>query len=120
MNKSQQGGFESPNKKQRELLEKEFKVNEDFSITRSDYEAMPCPMLSFNWSDARMEELAKTIAAGLEGYNYDETSPYLRDEKEDDFWREMENCAVRLGMEYYEDFSDEHMAQLDKEWESIK
>lgn len=108
------------NEKQKQLLEKEFRVNDEFSISRGDYENMPCPMLAWTWNDARMEELAKTIAAELEGYNYDETSPYLQDHKEKDFRKEMENCAVRLGMEYYDDFYEDYLAELEYDWLSVE
>ncbi len=108
------------NEKQKALLEKEFKVNDEFSISRSDYENMPCPMLAWTWGDFQMEELAKRIALELEDYNYDETSPYLQDEKENDFWIEMENCAVRMGMEYYEDFDEDYLAELEYDWLNLK
>lgn len=108
------------NDKQKEILEKEFKVNDEFSITRGDYESMPCQMLAWTWSDDQMKLLAKNIAFELTKYNYDETSPYLQDEKEDNFLREMENCAVKMGMEYYEDFDDDYIAELEYEWLSVQ
>ena len=108
------------NERQKALLEKEFDVNEQFSITRGDYENMPCPMLAWTWSDRQMTELAKEIALELSNYNYDEASPYYQEEKEENFWKEMENCAVRLGMEYYEDFDDDYLAELEYDWINLK
>ena len=43
-------------KKQEELLDKKFKVNEHFSIRRRDYEELPCHMLAWCWNDDRMKE----------------------------------------------------------------
>lgn len=104
------------NEKQKELLLKKFKINKDFDIRRIDYESMPDPMLAWNWTDTQMSELAKSIAPLLDDYNnYDN-----EDEAEDDFWREMENAAVRMGMEYYEDMDESRIQELDKQFKSIK
>ena len=104
------------NERQKELLQKEFKVNENFNITRNDYECMPAPMLAWNWTDTQMSELAKSIAPLL-----DEPDNYNNeDEMEDDFWREMENAAVRMGMRYYEDMDVEELRELDKQFNNIK
>ena len=109
------------NKKQQELIEKEFKVNDEFSISRGDYESMPCAMLAWNWSDSKMQELANKVAKELTLYNFGD-SDYAdrKEQKEDAFWKEMENVAVSMGMEYYEDMEDEEITRLDKEWENIK
>lgn len=104
------------NERQEKLLLKKFKVNKDFDIRRIDYESMPDPMLAWNWTDTQMLELAKSIAPLLDDYNnYDN-----EDDAEDDFWREMENAAVRMGMEYYEDMDGSRIQELDKQFESIK
>lgn len=103
------------NKTQEQLLTKQFKVNEHFAITRADYEDMPDPMLAFTWSDERMEELARRIASNL--CPYDENDP---EGMEDDFWKEMEDEAVRMGMEYYEDFTDDEFDSINKVWDNIK
>ena len=109
------------NKKQQELIEKEFKVNDEFSISRGDYESMPCPMLAWNWTDEKMQELANRVAKELTLYNFGDSDCADRKEQiEDAFWKEMENVAVSMGMEYYEDMEDEEIARLDKEWENIK
>ena len=104
------------NEKQKELLLKKFKISKDFDIKRIDYESMPDPMLAWNWTDAQMEELAKSIAPLLDDYNnYDN-----EDEAEEDFWREMENAAVRMGMEYYEDMDVRRIQELNKQFDNIK
>ena len=56
------------NKKQEEILYKEFRVNDRFTITRGDYEGFPCAMVAYNWTDEQMEELAKEVGEELEGY----------------------------------------------------
>lgn len=103
------------NKRQKEILDKEFKVNEHFSIARGDYEGMPDPMIAFTWSDEQMKQLAKNISNEL--CRYDENDP---EGMEDDFWATMENVAVRNGMGYYEDLTDDELDQLNKQWDNIK
>lgn len=104
------------NEKQEELLLKKFKINKDFDIKRIDYESMPDPMLAWNWTDTQMEELAKSIAPLLDDYNnYDN-----EDEAEEDFWREMENAAVRMGMRYYKDMDVREIRELNKQFDNIK
>ena len=105
------------NKKQEELMFKEFKVNEHSSIRRYDYESFPCAMLAFTWTDEQMQDLAEKIAAELSDYeDYDGDDEAY----ESDFWVTMENVAVENGMEYYEDFSDEKIEALNKNWKEIK
>ena len=107
--------------KQQTLLEKEFKVNEHFAITRGDYENMPCPMLAWTWSDERMKELAANISTELSQYRYASVDKEgLKEEMDDAFWKEMEDCAVRMGMEYYEDFDDDYRAELEYDWMNLK
>jgi hypothetical protein len=101
--------------KQEDILKQEFKVNEHFAISRGDYENMPDPMLAWNWTDEQMRELA-----GLTNQNlclYDKNDP---EGMEDDFWKTMEDCAVYLGMRYYEDMDDNEIAELDKEFAKLK
>ena len=105
--------------KKDKLLQKEFKVNEDFSVARGDYESLPCPMLAWTWTDAQMEALAKDIANELSQYSYDDSHD-IQDQKEDAFWKEMEDCAVAMGMEYYEDMTDEEYYQHEKDWQNLK
>lgn len=107
------------NKKQEEILYKEFKVNDRFTITRGDYEGFPCAMVAYNWTDEQMEELAKEIGEELEGYAewYDDLDC---EGYEEDFWIVMENIAVKKGMQYYEDLSDEEYKKACEEWRDIE
>lgn len=107
------------NKKQEEILYKEFKVNDRFTITRNDYESFPCAMVAYNWTDEQMEELAKEVGEELEGYAewYDDLDC---EGYEEDFWIAMENIAVRKGMQYYEDLSDEEYKKACEEWRDIE
>lgn len=102
-------------KRQKELLEKEFKVNEHFAIKRGDYENMPCPMLAWTWSDERMTELAANISQSLA--RWDAGDP---EGMEDDFWKTMEDEAVRMDMAYYEDLDDDERASLEYDWMNLK
>ena len=106
-------------KTKKEIMSKEFKVNDDFTICRPDYEGLPCPMCAWKWSDEQMTALAKNIAAELEQYSYDECYD-LQDQKEDAFWREMEICAVAMGMKYYEDMTDEEFHKTEEEWNNLE
>ena len=103
------------NKKQEQILNKKFKVNRHFSITRSDYEDMPDPMEARNWSDEKMTELAKSIKLNLCEYDKND-----KEAMEDNFWYTMEKEAVKMGMRYYEDLDEEEMNKSDSEWEQIK
>lgn len=90
-------------------LEKEFVVpyknfvGENYTICRIDYESMPIPMKADAFTDAQMAMLAETIANELQQYVFDKECPYYEDELDDAFWKEMETCAVKAGMAYYED-----------------
>lgn len=85
-------------------LNKEFKVGfKDYTISRSDYEDMSAPMNTDGFDDEKMTELAKCIGVELKKWNFDEESEYYEDEVEAAFWQEMEDCAVAMGMTYYED-----------------
>ena len=101
--------------KQEAILKQEFKVNEHFSISRGDYEGMPDSMLAWTWSDDRMTELAARINQNLAPW--DDSNPEGMD---DDFWKTMEDEAVRMGMEYYEDFDDDYCAELEYKWNQMK
>lgn len=102
------------NKKQEEILQKEFKVNDRFTITRGDYEGLPCAMVAYGWTDGQMENLAKEIGKELEGYKVLNSEDY--DEK---FWAAMENVAVRKGMQYYEDLPEEEYKRTCEEWNNL-
>lgn len=114
------------NRKQEELLRKEFPVaGTHQSITRHLYEVeYPCSMQAWNWTDEQMEKLAKMISGEcsdcndevklLENGNEDE-----RDEWFGYFYEFCENCAVRMGMRYYEDMTDEEFKAQNSEWNAI-
>lgn len=103
------------NKKQTEIITKKFKVNDKFDITRGDYEGLPCAMIAWEWSDGKMELLAKRIGAELKNYSTFEDA----ESEEDAFWVEMENVACQMGMGYYEDLTDKEFAANNKRWNSI-
>lgn len=83
---------------------KEFATGfKNYTISRIDYESMPCPMDTKNFDDEKMQELANRIGNELKQWNFDEDSPYYKDDVDDAFWKEMEDCAVEMNMPYYED-----------------
>ena len=102
------------NKKQTEILEKKFRVNEYYSITRSDYENMPDAMFAWSWNDERMKKLAENIKANLA--EWDEND---EEAMELDFWKTMEDEAVRMGMEYYEDMDDKRIESIENDWNNV-
>lgn len=86
---------------------KEFPIGfQNYTISRSDYESMPDPMKTDGFDDDKMKALAKRIGVELKKWNFDKESVYYEDAVEDAFWREMEECAVAMGMTYYEDDVD--------------
>lgn len=101
-------------KKKGEILNKEFRVNEHFTISRCDYESFPCPMFAWKWTDEQMEELANRIDQKL--CRYDENDP---DGMEDDFWKTMEDEAVAMGMQYYEDLTEAEYESQKNEWGNL-
>ena len=85
-------------------MTKEFATGfKDYTISRIDYESMPCPMDTKDFDDEKMQELANRIGEELNQRNFDEESPYYDDVLADAFWSEMERCAVEMNMPYYED-----------------
>lgn len=103
-------------------MEKYFKVNGLDIVCRMDYESMPCPMYATEFTDDQMQDLAETIYLALHnGYDYGldadnyfsnskllmELNPYLYEDIDSAFWKEMEDIAVAMGMRYYEDMTDE-------------
>lgn len=100
-------------------------INSEFSkngivITRGDYESLPCPLCAKEFTDEQMNTLADNIANILSsqyGYNEYEISCLKEDSQEledyyNAFWKEMEECAVAMGMRYYEDMSDEEYEKI--------
>lgn len=113
--------FSNLTKKQEELLYKEFRVNEYYTITRNDYESFPCAMIAFKWSDEKMQELADNIGRELEGcMEWHDGRNMGSEEWDEDFWSVMESTAVEMGMQYYEDLSKEEYDRVCKEWDDIK
>lgn len=102
-------------KNKEEIMNKEFRVSEHFTISRGDYESFPCPMFAWKWTDEQMEELAKSIGQKL--CRYDENDP---DGMEDDFWITMEDEAVAMGMQYYDDLTKAEFESQNREWNNIK
>lgn len=85
-------------KKDKEILEKEFVVEGKRTICRGDYESLPLPMKAYDWTDEQMQELAEYIGREI-GIPTDETYNTKSDEA---FDRAFEDCAVKMGMEYYD------------------
>jgi hypothetical protein len=89
-------------------MNKVFSCN-GIEICREDYESMPCAMKASEFSDKEMQSLIDNIACVMAGvYGYTEHEIQNLDERGKDkfneiFWREMEWCAVNMGMRYYED-----------------
>lgn len=107
-------------------LEKYFEVNGMPIVSRLDYEGLPCAMYGMEFSDEKMQRLADLIYNSL-SVNYrieDKTLKEYFSENRDNvedvedidnaFWREMEECAVYLGMRYYEDMSVEEYTEITK------
>lgn len=109
------------NQKQNEILEKEFKIKgaSRHSITRGEFESFPDPMLAWNWTDEQMEKLAENISLEF-GYDEYPTNENDINELEDWYYRVMENEAIKLGMQYYEDMTDEEIDELNAEFDKIK
>jgi hypothetical protein len=100
-------------------LKTEF-VSGGVGITREDYESLPCAMYAMEFTNAQMQELVDRIANVLSsqyGYNeyeiscLEEYSQELEDYY-DVFWVVMEECAIDMGMRYYEDMTDEEYNKI--------
>lgn len=106
------------NRKQIELLNKEFPINNssEWQISRGEYEGFPCPMVAFNWSDEQMEALSKEIGKEFDPYMNENDAEWM----EEEFYRIIENVAVRMGMRYYEDLTSQEHIKIDKEFENIR
>lgn len=112
-------------KKDGDILSKEFSHN-GVTITRYDFESMPCPMYAKELGDDVMQKIAKDAYEYLIGigWEYSQISKYLGDRKhkvsefnttetiemdalEADFWGAIEKAAIENGMRYYEDIKEE-------------
>lgn len=93
-------------------------------VSRGDYEGLPCPMYAGEFDDEKMSELARLIYQMLNSnyrYTNKELEKYFNDpsanvdeDLDNAFWKEMEEIAVRMGMRYYEDMSEEEYNNLCK------
>ena len=108
-------------KKDDEILFNEFSHN-GVTITRYDFESMPCRMfakelgddvmqkiaketyewlISIGWEDAQVSKYLEDRTKSLEGMKTEEQIE--ADAIEADFWKYMEKTAIENGMRYYED-----------------
>ncbi len=101
--------------KQQALLEKEFKIDANLSVSRGDYESLPSPMCAWTWHDRRMKELARRIAMQMVCFKSTDQDRIMAE-----FWRVMENVAVEMGMEYYEDMPQKRADELEQKWNEIQ
>lgn len=116
------------NEKQIELLTKEFEVcgknpyttHKEWVITRSEYESFPCPLIAWNWTDEQMEELAKECRKKFNVEFDSITDNDVEDWVEDYFYKVIENTAVRMGMQYYDDLTDEEFNEMQEKFNNIK
>lgn len=93
-----------------------FKVNNLAIITRDDYETLPCPLCTKEFSNDKMQRLAELIYNSLvskygeidvENYFNNCLLRYKFDIINNTYWRDMEDIAIEMGMRYYEDLTDE-------------
>ena len=100
-------------------LKQEF-VCGSMSITREDYESMPCAMFATEFNDKQMQEIVNKLHDVLTfqyGYteheisNLEDGSAEMED-YDNAFWREMENIAVDMGMRYYDDMTDDEYKKI--------
>ena len=88
------------------------------TVTRYDYESLPCPMAASKLDDKTMQNIVTDIYDYLSsvGWEDDEIAKYLgpnldevldddrrREQINSEFWQYMERAALDNGMEYYED-----------------
>ena len=111
-------------KKDDEILFKEFS-HKGVTITRYDFEAMPCPMFAKELGDDVMQKIAKEAYEYLIGVGWEDSqvSKYLGARKqkvsefdatetiemdaiEADYWQFIEKAAIENGMRYYEDIKE--------------
>lgn len=95
-----------------EVMDKYFHSN-GIRICRRDYEHFSCPLCACEFSDKQMKKLADNIANELMfkyGYSEEDITrmfdKYDTDECEDFndlVFQVIENCAVDMGMRYYDD-----------------
>lgn len=114
----------SENERFREYMNKEFEVHPGWTISRAEFEGFPIPLKAWDWSDEKMTKLANSIAEDFEPVICDDMGTDIKVRYDsgatlperllerfdclcDDFYTVMETNATGMGMQYYEDFSDE-------------
>ena len=89
-------------------------------ISREQYETLPCGMYAYGFTDEQMQQIAQEIYDTLHsqyGFDKNQLREYFTDydpdsEIDDPFWREMEDIAVKMGMVYYDDMTDEEYQKI--------
>lgn len=111
-------------KKDDEILFKEFS-HKGVTITRYDFESMPCSMFAKEIGDDVMQKIAKEAYEHLIGIGWEDSqvTKYLGARKqkvseldateivefdaiEADFYQSIEKAAIENGMRYYEDIEE--------------
>lgn len=111
-------------KKDDEILFKEFS-HHGVTITRYDFESMPCSMFAKEIGDDVMQKIAETAYGYLIGVGWEDSqvTKYFGDRKqkvsefdsteiiefdaiEADFFKFIEKAAIENGMRYYEDIEE--------------
>ena len=83
--------------------EKEFTCG-NTTITRCDYEDMPCPMDTSSLSDDEMQRLAEAIEQEMERWKeWLDNGDVNQDQYDEAWWESMEHLGLAFGMTYYED-----------------
>ena len=77
----------------------------NITITRNDYECMPCPMNTSSLSDHEMYQLAEAINDEMDRWSdrYKEIR-ITEDDYDGELWVAMEHYGLMFGMTYYEDY----------------
>ena len=77
----------------------------NITITRNDYECMPCPMNTSSLSDHEMYQLAKAINDEMDRWNdWLNNGDINQDQYDEQWWKSMEHLGIAFGMTYYEDY----------------
>lgn len=93
------------NKRPAEFYTKKFVCGKS-SVSRRDFEEMPCSMDTYDFDDETMQAIVDSVEANMVrvfGKDYD---PYDED-IQSYWWSELENFALHYGMNYYEDYDEE-------------
>lgn len=95
----------------KEPITKQFTSSNGYAtISRLDYYTFPCPMCANEFDDEKMQKLADTIGNVLENeykYTKEEITDKENEDCQDSLWREIEDCALAMGMKYLEDMEEE-------------